>query len=127
MTTTYEVHGCRNCRRGEGEVEQVPDEQATFWTVYRRDSYGQLEALHDYPTRLAAEIKRDMLASPVGHLDRAEQHGLGLKVARQMLETLRIVEGKIETDTKFGGVLLRKVRATIKEVEPTLKALESLL
>ncbi|MDX2014167.1 MAG: hypothetical protein SFW67_28470 [Myxococcaceae bacterium] len=58
----YEVHGCR-CYGDEcGGIEQVPDADAEFWTVYKRDADGSLCALEDFATRQGAETFRDQLA-----------------------------------------------------------------
>lgn len=53
MSVTYEIRPCVETE--EGEVHEVPPNEADFWTVYRRRSDGLALALCDTLTREDAE------------------------------------------------------------------------
>lgn len=48
----YEVHGVKEW---DGDCEQVPDEEAHFWTLYGHIPDQGLEAIGDFISRKAAE------------------------------------------------------------------------
>jgi hypothetical protein len=48
----YEIHGCRDFN---GSVEQVPDDEAQFWSLYGHIPGAGLECIGDFVSRAAAE------------------------------------------------------------------------
>ena len=52
----YEIHGVREFDDGGGKYcEQVPDEEAQFWTLYGHIPGAGLESIGDFKTRAFAE------------------------------------------------------------------------
>ena len=52
----YEVHGVREFKRGaKGYCQQVPDEQAHFWSLYGHIPGQGLDCIGDFKSRTAAE------------------------------------------------------------------------
>ena len=52
----YEIHGVREFDDGSGKYcEQVPDDEAEFWTLYGHIPGAGLESIGDFKTRAFAE------------------------------------------------------------------------
>lgn len=54
----YEIHGCRDFG---GYVEQVPDTEAQFWSLYGHIPGEGLECIGDFSSRAAAEEIRQRI------------------------------------------------------------------
>lgn len=69
----YEIHGCieRNSGPGyESYVEQCPDEEAQFWSLFGHCPKGGVEAIGDFATREDAEAMFQRIAGiPFGSHD----------------------------------------------------------
>ncbi len=61
----YEVHGCKD--DGCGFVEQVPDDEAEFWSLYGHIPEGGLDCIGDFNSRESAEGIMQRITGPVAN------------------------------------------------------------